>query len=273
MIDNRFARLRHDIARRQDARALALVLSIACTPFVLPGPGDGVALLVTRTGPSAELELTWTGGAPPYTIYRSPDPSSVESPANALGQTSERVWRDVPPPAALQAYLVASEPCPAAGALVITEVMIDPATLADTRGEWIEVYNASPRSLDINGWTLRDATGSHVITAPSPLSIPSGAFAVLALDANELVACGVAALYDYATISLNNGGDTVALDACGVTIDSMSYASSSNGRTLSLDPAATSALANDDPAKWCAATSVMTCGDRGTPAASNDACP
>jgi len=41
----------------------------------------------------------------------------------------------------------------------------------------------------------------------------------------------------------------------------------------SLNPAMLDALANDLEGNWCAANSLISSGDRGTPGSANDACP
>jgi hypothetical protein len=56
--------------------------------------------------------------------------------------------------------LACQGPAPQSGEAVITEFMKDPATVADTRGEWIEIYNALPWRLNIEGWTISDDGGS-----------------------------------------------------------------------------------------------------------------
>jgi len=43
-----------------------------------------------------------------------------------------------------------------AGQIVITEFMKDPSTVSDARGEWIEVYNAMPWRVNLEGWILSD---------------------------------------------------------------------------------------------------------------------
>ncbi|HIA04535.1 MAG TPA: lamin tail domain-containing protein, partial [Myxococcales bacterium] len=51
-----------------------------------------------------------------------------------------------------------------AGDLVITEVMFNPVQVIDSKGEWIELYNTTNKSIDLRGLTLQDAgTDPHLI--------------------------------------------------------------------------------------------------------------
>jgi hypothetical protein len=252
---------------------VSVALIVCCSPPLLAA--ESIALFVERGPGDDEITLSWTGGAPPYRVYRSVDPSLVVDDSNQLGETSEKSWVDAPPDAPLHAYVVRSDACAEVGDLVIAELMIDPDALSDSRGEWIEVFNPTASDVDLVGWTLRDASSTHLIDDDAPVIVPAGGYAVLALDAGELTACGITADYDYASVTLNNSGDTVALESCGVVVDEVVYGSgfSERGSAMGVDPGALDAAANDDLASWCPATSVMTCGDRGTPALDNEPCP
>ena len=70
---------------------------------------DPVLLLLDRGPGPGEVVLSWVGRMPPFSIYRSEDPSAVIGPANLLGVTSGSVWVDVPPRAGLQFYLVVGD--------------------------------------------------------------------------------------------------------------------------------------------------------------------
>jgi uncharacterized protein YdeI (BOF family) len=68
----------------------------------------------------------------------------------------------------------------------------------DTGDEWIELYNASNKTIDLSGWQLDDAkSGSAPFTIPNGSTVPPHGF--LVFFASET------------TIGLNNGGDTVRL--------------------------------------------------------------
>ena len=55
-----------------------------------------------------------------------------------------------------------------AGDVVINEILQNPAAVADTAGEWFEVYNAASHAIDLNGWTIADAgTDRHRIQTPN----------------------------------------------------------------------------------------------------------
>jgi hypothetical protein len=71
--------------------------------LLLPATGlaqeasDGVTLDVVLGPAPGEVALAWTGGRPPYGVFRSTDPVLVIDPANLLGETTGNTWIDLPP--------------------------------------------------------------------------------------------------------------------------------------------------------------------------------
>jgi hypothetical protein len=159
---------------------------------------------------------------------------------------------------------------PGAGELVITEVMANPAG-TDPGREWIELYNPSTTATySLTGCTLADNGGdSHVIGV---LAIAPGDYLTLAFSA----ASGFTADYVYdGDFALNNGGmdgDGVTLTCATIVVDTMSYAGTTNGASISLDPGSLDALANDDPTNWCLGTGMYFESERGTPGTANPDC-
>jgi hypothetical protein len=185
--------------------------------------------------------------------------------------------------------------CPPAGALgaqvpgdqtgevVITEFMKDPSAVTDTNGEWIEIYNALPWRVNIEGWVLSDDGGSqHIIWKDgNGIRIASGKYFVLGNNADPATNGGIAVDYEYSGFSLGNGADQIMLTRWDESVvDRVAYDDGvqwpdAPGKSISLRLAARDALQNDDGANWCAASSALsaTNSDTGTPDADNDACP
>ena len=158
------------------------------------------------------------------------------------------------------------------GMLVVNELMIDPATVGDTVGEWVEIYNPNPWSIDLRGFVIRDlGTDTHTITSAAPVIIPAMSHAVLAVNASSATNGGVTVLYQYAGVDLGNAGDEVRIDAFGTVCDEVVWAGTFdvNGRSKELSRNHRNATANDTAANWCTATVVYGAGDRGTPGAEN----
>jgi len=104
--------------------------SLECERFVRAGENgdfyaDGTAIingdahsghdlsfkvLLQAAGSSDAVTLTWTGGAPPYRVFRSDVPSTVLAPPHQVSVLSDRRWVDLPPAGALWSYLVDAEP-------------------------------------------------------------------------------------------------------------------------------------------------------------------
>jgi len=165
-----------------------------------------------------------------------------------------------------------------AGIVFVTEIMPNPSVVSDTDGEWFEVYNPSPSdSVDINGWTIRDhGSNLHVIDNGGPLLVPPMGFLVLGRNSEPTENGGIAVDYRYSSFILGNASDEIELaDSVGTVVDILIYTSSMvfNGSSASLGPAAFDAVSNDQASNWCASTSTLPGGDRGTPGAANDPCP
>jgi hypothetical protein len=162
------------------------------------------------------------------------------------------------------------------GDLVITEIMWDPTFVADYRGEWIEVYNASSGSLNLNGLIVT-STSNPGHTISGDVVVAAGARSLLNVRSSSLVNGGTNGdyTYDYSQVSLGKN-DSVGLEASGVTIDSVSYGFSSHslesGKSITLAPGILSASGNDTSSNWCAGSSIYGDGDIGTPGSTNDAC-
>lgn len=169
------------------------------------------------------------------------------------------------------------------GHVVITEFLKDPSSVTDTRGEWIEVYNALPWRVNLEGWILSDDSGAtHVInTGGAGLRMGPGAYLVLGNNADLTLNGGVQIDYAWSSFSLGNGADQIVLSRPdGTLVDRVAYDDGvlwpdMAGRSISLRASARSSMLNDDPANWCHASSAIsgTNPDLGTPGIDNDACP
>lgn len=169
------------------------------------------------------------------------------------------------------------------GNVVITEIMKDPSFVTDAHGEWFEIQNVSPNIVNIAGWSISDL-GSNFHSIRNGLQaiilLPGQRF-TLGNDQDPATNGGVAIDYKYSNFTLGNGADSIVLIARrGDLVDEVHYDAgvlwpSAPGKSLSLTPSASDANANDDPANWCPASSLMGGGssDRGTPLAANDICP
>ena len=160
--------------------------------------------------------------------------------------------------------------------LVINEIMQNPSAVADSSGEWFEVFNPTSSAVDINGWTISDNdSDSHVINNGGSLLVPAGGYLVLGNNADTGTNGGVTVDYVFSGIALANGGDEVVLfDGSLAEVDRVEYDGGPsfpdpNGASMALiDPA----LDNNVGANWCEASTAYGAGDSGTPGAAND-CP
>lgn len=160
---------------------------------------------------------------------------------------------------------------PAAGDLVVSEVMADPAG-SDTAQEWFEVYVKT--DVDLNGLELGTALGSpdDTLTSTDCLAVTAGRFLLFARSTDSTMNGGLPAPYQTESLSLTNSGGTIVLSVGGNLVDSAPYASATTGASFSLDPTKLDATSNDDTASWCAGKTTYGAGGKGTPGAANDSC-
>lgn len=159
-------------------------------------------------------------------------------------------------------------------ALVINEIMINPAAVIDTAGEWFELYNPGTENVNINGWIIKDNNAdSHVIASDGgQLLIPSSGYLVLGNNSDVGSNGGKIVDYQYSGFILANTGDEVVLvDGADNEIDRVEY----DGATFPNPQGASIALnaSTDDNtigSNWSAATAVFGIGDFGTPGIANE---
>ena len=68
--------------------------------------------------------------------------------------------------------------------IVINEIMYNPQQDKNS-GDWIELYNAGEKDLDISGWILKDNDDSHSFSIPVNTILNKDEFLVLCFDSEE----------------------------------------------------------------------------------------
>ena len=163
--------------------------------------------------------------------------------------------------------------------IMITEIMKDPAAVADADGEWFEIYNYGSADVNINGWTIKDlGTDQHIIDNGGPLWVPANDFLVLGINGNSATNGGVTVHYVYSGIYLGNADDELLLIAAdGQTeVDRVTWDDGINwpdptGASMVFTGHATQD--NNDATLWTTASEPWpgSAGDKGSPGyAGND---
>ncbi|MEC7240967.1 MAG: MopE-related protein [Myxococcota bacterium] len=165
----------------------------------------------------------------------------------------------------------------AAGAVVLSEMMIDPSEVADSAGEWLEVYNTTNQDIPLIGWSVKASDG-NAFTVTDSVVVAARGFATFGVNSDTAQNGGVVVdySYDYNRFKLSNDEDDLALMAGDVVMSELSYHEEDidleEGRTINLDPAYMEQAFSEDLTYWCSSRSKFGDGDRGTPLLANDAC-
>jgi hypothetical protein len=169
------------------------------------------------------------------------------------------------------------------GDLVIDEIMINPAIVDDTLGEWFEIHNPSASvTYDLFNCVLSDTVGTHTVNG-HVFVLPQDYFTLATTSDPTLV--GFTPDYSYGgALKFNNdviagdNGDRARITCGGTLIDEIVYSSPAwtwtTGRTLSLDPNHLNPNDNDLPANWCFGTGNYhpNNANSGTPGVANPPC-
>jgi hypothetical protein len=162
---------------------------------------------------------------------------------------------------------------PAAGQLVISEMMANPKAVLDSAGEWLEVR--ANAEVDLNGLLLYSGTSKATVSSANCLRLGNSSYAVFAKNADAGVNGGISGVMGTFSFQLGNSAVTtlsVNLPDAGV-IDTVTFAAALDGVAWQVDPTKLTAIDNDDPLSLCRATAMYGAGDLGTPGASNSTCP
>ena len=168
---------------------------------------------------------------------------------------------------------------PASSQVVIHELMIDPAAVSDSDGEWVELYNQTDQPIDLSGWTLTEVgagAAAAVLSPGAPLIIGAMGFATLCRNGDPETNGGIACDLEYgAAYTLANGADTVLLlDAQGLLHDEVNYDGGPNFPTATGASIAMTnpQIDNDVGASWEVSFAIIGGGsttDKGTPGSAN----
>ncbi len=163
----------------------------------------------------------------------------------------------------------------AEGALVVTEIMRDPAALSDEQGSWLEIWNASGADLQLEGLSVEEPVLGLSLSVSGRLAVAADGLVVLAAS-DEGVDIEPDLVLEGLAFGITEGA--VEIGFGDITFDRVAWSATDGfptveGASASLDPGWLDATENDRADRWCAASSPMPSGDRGTPGAENDACP
>ena len=157
--------------------------------------------------------------------------------------------------------------------LRINELMIDPAAVADPLGEWVEIFNAGPSTVDLSGYVLSGGEGEACPLAPGQsFLLPAGSHLLVARAQDPLLNGGIAPdVLCGLTLSLENGQDFLALlSPDGSQVDKVTWSPGWPVQTGKSLVRKSPYLPPADPVSWQAAAATYgQTGNRGTPGKAN----
>lgn len=157
------------------------------------------------------------------------------------------------------------------GALVVSEVR-GPQSPEDTNGPWVELYNATGASIDLEGTKVRfrrkDGSSEIPVLVRRSLPVAAGDYVVLGLfsDIDRPAHVDYGFLDDFSGSWL--AAAAIQIDTCGERVDVAVYDVLPDTGTFSLGTDPPDSTSNDLAASWC--TDAMSAG---TPGAANTVCP
>jgi hypothetical protein len=162
----------------------------------------------------------------------------------------------------------------------ITEIMYDPAG-ADTKREWIEVFNEGTSDIDLTTWFFFENNVFHKITAYAQSILKAGEYAIIADSFTDFLLdyVGFTGLLFDSAFSLNNTGEPLAMtNNAKETIDAFTYTSDmgakNDGNSLQINnglaisalptPGASNSTQPQSPQATSSATSTNTSSNSST---------
>jgi len=134
-----------------------------------------------------------------------------------MGAPAEKAW-----------YRVENTPA-IEGDIVINEIMYNNTLAMGVDLEWVEIFNASVRTIDLSLWCLKDDEDAHSFYLPMGTVLSAGEFLVICHDAERTAAAyAIDNIVGDFAFRFSDGGSEVRLfNANGVLMDWVEYGDSS----------------------------------------------
>ncbi len=173
------------------------------------------------------------------------------------------------------------------GDVTLTEFQADPTRVSQFYGEWFELYNNYPGTLDFDGVTISRADG-QTITISAQTLVAAGDYLVLGITQNQVYGSTgyngnvpVDVLYAFGNdpdqFNMSASGDDLTVSHDGTRLDQVVWTSAwgvtdDYAHSVSLN-AHTLEWANDFAVNWCPSSSFLPdSGMKGSPGAENEYC-
>jgi len=163
--------------------------------------------------------------------------------------------------------------------VIISEFMVNPRAVADTAGEWLELYNTGSESVNLNNWLIETQKGQHLIS--QDLLIAPAEHLVICKNSNFNENGNIPCSYQYSGITLVNTTGQIRLINNDQVVFELGYVAEmiSEGKSTELteliDTDIESTMENDYslPENWHFSFNQLESLDFGTPGEINSSLP
>lgn len=242
---------------------------------------DSLYLSVNGGTYTASYHINQIGDTFYYNIGKYPQGDNISYYVIAKDDSGAITYSDT------LSYTVQSPSSGLNAGIIINEIMYNPSTAwgNDSFFEYVEIWNATPDTVDMSGWYLKDNTLNKVAHVPDNTLVPPYHFVVFARNVDSLLSKSEYTPYltdgdeilinIVDSVQLSNSGEWIILvDNNEQTVDSVYYddggdwpsSPDGDGPSLELkDPNSD----NNDPFNWAASGTTYKSADYGTPGDTN----
>ncbi len=164
------------------------------------------------------------------------------------------------------------------GDIIITEIMANPhindpnnGGVPDKRAEWLELYNNSDNTIDLNGLKVLKGDVIYDVTFVADTTLATHQYLLIARTTDLSRLADVKATSNFEFV---NEQSAISIKIRNTVLDNITYNYPLKGKSWQLDPQSFTVIQNDNLNNWCLGTVVISNEnhDLGTPGLANISC-
>lgn len=154
------------------------------------------------------------------------------------------------------------------GNIIITEYMANPKSIPDSSGEYVEIYNATDKEINLKGYSIETENSSGTMQSGT---IAPHSYQILCASFDSLENGGLMNCIEIDRLpSITNSEGIIRIkNAFGQTEDFVSYLSTQEGISKELSATSLDVETNNDPNFWGSGSYIYTQDNMGSPGMQN----